>query len=303
MIHSTIYSGNPLAKIKSVYPELYAKGQQIADVILKDPNKVIYQSIKELATECGTSESSVVRFCKTIGYSGYNEFKLELAKCTFEMETVNKLLSEAQPSESTTENLTREIFTDTSALLQKLQSTLDYSMIEHAISAIGEAKMLFINGYVYSGQLAFTFCERMKSLGIPSMIAWDPISMKQNSIMVDTSSVALFVSRSGASKASVENASQCKKNGAKVIVLTISDLSPLAKEADILLTIPLLSNSIFEHYFPTEIAFQLILDSIYSGISLRRNESQSAAQKAQELEYEILRNAIMSYPPNSLINS
>lgn len=300
MIHN---SQNPLAKIESVYPNLYAKGQQIATVILKDPNKVVYQSIKELAEECGTSESSIVRFCKTIGYSGYNELKLELAKYTFEMGTVSELLSEAQPSQSTIENITREIFTSTSALLQKLLSTLDYSMIENAISAILEAKVLFINGYVYSGLIAFTFFERMKSLGIPSLIAWNSISMKQNSIMVDSSSVALFLSHSGASKDSVENAAECKKNGAKVIVLTTSDHSPLAKEADILLTIPLFSNSIFEYYFPTETAFQLVLDVIYSGISLRQKESLPTAQKTQELAYEILRNAIMPYPPNSLINS
>lgn len=296
-------SRNPLSKIKSVYPELYAKGQQIATVILKDPNKVIYQSIKELATECGTSESSVVRFCKTIGYSGYNELKLELAKCTFEIETVNELISDAKPSQSTTENITRGLFSDTSTLLQKLQSTLDYSVIGDIISAILDAKLLFINGYMYSGLIAFTFCERMKSLGIPSLLAWDSISMKQNSIMVNNSSIALFLSHSGASKDSVENAIECKKNGAKVIVLTTSDLSPLAKEADILLTIPLFSNSIFEYYFPTETAFQLILDVIYSGVSLRQKESFPAAQKAQELEYELLRNAIMPYPPISRNNS
>ncbi len=303
MIYNTIYGSNPISKIMSIYPELYAKAQQIATTILKDPNKIIYQSIKELAAECGTSESSVVRFCKQIGYSGYNEFKLELAKCTAEMETVNELLSEAQPAQSTLENLTREILTDTSTLLQKMQTALDYSTLELIISTIADAKVLFINGYMYSGLMAFAFCERMKSLGIPSLIAWDSISMKQNSIMVNDSSAALFLSRSGASKDSVENAMECKKNGAKVIVLTSSDHSPLAKEADILLTIPSFSNSIFEHYFPKEIAFQIILDIIYSGVSLRQKESLPAAQKTQELEYEILRSAIMPYPPNSRNNS
>lgn len=296
-------SRNPISKIKSVYSELYAKGQQIATVILKDPNKVIYQSIKELAAECGTSESSIVRFCKTIGYSGYNELKLELAKCTFEIETVNELLSEAKPSQSTIENITRGLFTDTSTLLQNLLSTLDYCVIGDIISTILNAKVLYVNGYMYSGQIAFTFCERMKALGIPSLLAWNSISMKQNSIMIDNASAALFLSHSGASKDSVENAIECKKNGAKVIVLTTSAISPLAKEADILLTIPLFSNSIFEFYFPTETVFHLILDVVYSGISLRKNESEPAAQKTQELEYEILRNAIMPYPPNSRSNS
>lgn len=298
-----IYSRNPLSRIKSVYSDLFAKGQQIATIILKDPNKVIYQSIKELATECGTSESSIVRFCKMLGYSGYNELKLELAKCTFEMETVSEHITEEKSSPSTVENITRDIFANTSALLQKLPSVLDYAIIEQAISAILDAKILLINGYVYSGQAAFLFCERMKSLGIPSLLAWDVLSMKQNSVLVDSSCAALFLSHSGASKDSVENAREYKKNGAKIIVLTTSDHSPLAMEADILITIPLFSNSIFEYYFPTEVAFQLVLDAIYSGISLRQNDSTATVQKTQELEYEMLRHAIIPYPPNSRNNS
>lgn len=293
-----IYSRNPLSKIKSVYPNLFAKGQQIATVILRDPNKVIYQSIKELATECGTSESSIVRFCKTLGYSGYNELKLELAKCNFEIEAYNDLISEEKSSQSTIESITRDIFTNTSALLQKLPSVLDYSAIEHVISATMEAKLLLINGYIYSGQVAVLFCERIKSLGIPALLAWDALAMRQNSILVDSSSVALFLSHSGASKDSVENARQCKKNGAKIIVLTTSDHSPLAKEADILVTIPLFSNSVFEYYFPTEVAFQLVLDAIYSGISLRQKSSETTVQKTMELEYEMMRHAIIPYPAN-----
>lgn len=290
---------NPLVKIKSIYPELFAKGQQIATVILNNPHKIIYQSIKELACECGTSESSIVRFCKTLGYSGYNELKLELAKCTFELENYNEFISETNSSQSTIENITREIFSDTSSLLEKLLSTLNYSTIEESVTSILEAKILFVNGYIYSGQIAYTFCERMKSLGIPSLISWDSLSMKQNSILVDTTSVALFISHSGASKDSVENAIQCKKNGAKVIVLTTTEHSPLAEEADILLTIPLFSNSIFEYYFPTEIAFQLVLDAVYSGVSLYKKKSQAFAEKTNELEYEILRSAIMPYPSNN----
>lgn len=290
---------NPLSKIKSVYPNLFAKGQRIASVILRDPNKVIYQSIKELATECSTSESSIVRFCKTLGYSGYNELKLELAMCNFEIEAYNDLISEEKTSQSTIESITRDIFANTSALLQKLPSVLDYSAIEHVISDIMEAKLLLINGYIYSGQVAVPFCERIKTLGIPALLAWDTLAMRQNSILVDSTSVALFLSHSGASKDSVENAQQCKKNGAKIIVLTTSDHSPLAKEADILLTIPLFSNSVFEYYFPTETAFQLVLDAIYSGISLRQKTSKTTVQKTMELEYEMMRHAIIPYPPNS----
>lgn len=53
---------------------------KIADYILKHRDDVIRMSAQELADEVKSSAAAIIRFSKKIGYSGFTELKLELAK-------------------------------------------------------------------------------------------------------------------------------------------------------------------------------------------------------------------------------
>src|SRR5665213_2686983 len=67
-------------RIRTAGEVLKRAERAIAEVVLKDPAAVIHMSISELAQLAGVGESTVVRFCRTIGYTGYQEFKLRLAQ-------------------------------------------------------------------------------------------------------------------------------------------------------------------------------------------------------------------------------
>jgi hypothetical protein len=54
--------------------------QRVADFILKHAEELIYLTVTELAERTQTSESTVVRLCQKIGYKGYQEFKIMLAR-------------------------------------------------------------------------------------------------------------------------------------------------------------------------------------------------------------------------------
>ena len=59
--------GNPIIQIKNCYDSLHNKEKMIADVILKNPEKIPYISVVDLAKQAKTSCSSIVRFCKIMG--------------------------------------------------------------------------------------------------------------------------------------------------------------------------------------------------------------------------------------------
>ena len=66
--------------IKSVYASFSDKEKIIADFVLKYGGKSAELSITELAKKIGTSEATLVRFVRKIGYSGYQQFRLALEK-------------------------------------------------------------------------------------------------------------------------------------------------------------------------------------------------------------------------------
>jgi DNA-binding MurR/RpiR family transcriptional regulator len=68
-----------LVTIRSLMPNLAPVERRVAQAVLDDPQGVAWRSISELARACGTSATSVVRFCRAIGLRGYPDLRLELA--------------------------------------------------------------------------------------------------------------------------------------------------------------------------------------------------------------------------------
>src|SRR5260370_11676815 len=69
-----------LVTIRSLLPSLAPVERRVAQAVLDDPQGVAWRSISELARTCGTSATSVVRFCRAIGLRGYPDLRLAPAR-------------------------------------------------------------------------------------------------------------------------------------------------------------------------------------------------------------------------------
>src|SRR5260370_7833462 len=65
-----------LVTIRSLLPGLAPVERRVAQAVLDDPQGVAWRSISELARTCGTSATSVVRFCRAIGLRAYPDLRL-----------------------------------------------------------------------------------------------------------------------------------------------------------------------------------------------------------------------------------
>jgi len=71
---------NILAEIKQRLDSLPTVQQRIASYIIEHPQDVVRMSISHLAMETGAkSEASIVKFYRSLGFSGYHDFKVTLA--------------------------------------------------------------------------------------------------------------------------------------------------------------------------------------------------------------------------------
>ena len=66
--------------IKVIYESLGKAGKRVADWIMENPGDILPLSIVELAEKCDSSEATIVRFAKKLGFSGYQELKISLAQ-------------------------------------------------------------------------------------------------------------------------------------------------------------------------------------------------------------------------------
>lgn len=68
-----------IGKIRSAYNQFTRAEKKVADYITEHPREMLFMSITELADACGVGETSVFRFCRTVGLGGYQEFKMQLS--------------------------------------------------------------------------------------------------------------------------------------------------------------------------------------------------------------------------------
>ena len=129
--------GNPIIQIKNCYDSLHNKEKMIADVILKNPEKIPYISVVDLTRQAETSCSSVVRFCKIMGYSGYSEFKTELAMYSYDLRgNLHYTLDEKDSSASTA---AQNLFQLHSRELSAAADQIDCARLEDAADAMSSA--------------------------------------------------------------------------------------------------------------------------------------------------------------------
>jgi RpiR family carbohydrate utilization transcriptional regulator len=71
---------DPLARIRALGRELPEAQQRVGDAILADPDWTVRAAAEEIARRAQVSPPTVVRFCRTLGYEGLSDFKLQLAQ-------------------------------------------------------------------------------------------------------------------------------------------------------------------------------------------------------------------------------
>ncbi len=69
---------NILETIKTYKDKFSSSELKVYNYILENPEAVEKYTITKLANLCDTSTSAVLRFCHTLGYSGYKDFKFEM---------------------------------------------------------------------------------------------------------------------------------------------------------------------------------------------------------------------------------
>ena len=66
-------------RIRAIYSQLSDKEKMVANYILDHPNKIIHSTISQIAENLEIADATVFRFCKRIGFKGYQAMKIALA--------------------------------------------------------------------------------------------------------------------------------------------------------------------------------------------------------------------------------
>ena len=203
--------------------------QRVGRWVLDHPRQAANATLATVARECGTSEPTVIRFCRRMGLSGFRELGVSVT------EALSRPRSFVHRDVSLDDTLPDAVEKVVDASIQSLidvRSRLSTMPVAAAVKAMRAARNLAFAGLGGSGHVARDACQKFFRLAIPCTTLTDSPTILQYAAIAGPGDVLIVTSQTGRWPALVRAAELARSGGATVIALTDPDTA-LAAAADI----------------------------------------------------------------------
>lgn len=273
-----------ILKIRELYQELTSTEQKIADYIMEQDVNVSILSVAELAALAKTSPPSIVRFAKKLGYTGYQEMKIGLARDAVRQDAQQDKVYEAVTIHDSTKDVIYKIGKENMNAIEETISILDEETMTKAISAMIQAHNINIFGVGASGLVGLDLQYKLMRINKRASMYMDSHTQLSSSIHLGKGDVAVGISHSGKTLETYKSMEAAKKRGATTISITKYGKNPLGDLADINLYTASVEKSLRTGAIASRIAQLTIVDILFIGIARNNyNEISKYIQTTREM--------------------
>jgi DNA-binding MurR/RpiR family transcriptional regulator len=225
-----------LITIRSLLPNLAPVERRVAQAVLDDPGGVALRSISEFASSCGTSATSVVRFCRAVGLRGYPDLRLALAGAVAadDATSVVAASSDIDPDDDPV-TITKKIAYADAAAVTDTASRLDVAVLVRVVDALTTANRIDIYGVGASGFVARDLEMKLQRIARPAQAWPDPHTAATSASLRDPGDVAIGLSHTGTTVDTIDALAEARSHGATTVAITNFPWSPITEVADFVL--------------------------------------------------------------------
>jgi DNA-binding MurR/RpiR family transcriptional regulator len=270
-----------LMRIRAELPVLRPAEVRVALAVLADPAAAAQLSIGALAERCETSAATVLRFCRTVGFSSYPALRLELAR-----ETGREENGPVAPSPTgdisatdTLPQIVAKIAWSDARAIEDTAALLDLDSLSRAIEAVTGAQRIDIYGVGASGFVAADLHQKLHRIGLLSSVWPDPHAALTSAALLSPADVAIAISHTGTTTDTVEALRVAEAGGATTIAITNVRDSPVTSHARLVLTTAARETTFRSGAMASRIAQLAVVDCLFVGVAQR---SWDRTQRALE---------------------
>ena len=117
-----------LRQIKNSLPDLRKSEKIVGEYILNDPKSIIMMKTAEASTAMGISEPTLIRFCKAIGFSGFQELKINLSQ---QLAADDYFVMYEIEEDDSIHELCEKVFDTTISEILNVRSQIDQNVLEN----------------------------------------------------------------------------------------------------------------------------------------------------------------------------
>ena len=256
----------PLPILRGSYMHMTRTEKRIADYVSAHLREVMELTISELAAAVGSSEITISRFCKKLGFGGLQSFKIALAAELYvQTETVDQDIDAAD----TCEKVVQKVFRNIADGLQDTLRLLDCRAVERAVDIICGARHIAVYGFGNSATVCRDIETRFLRFGMVVQAYSDAHQQVTSASLLTSKDVVIAVSHTGATIELLDSVRTARDAGARVIVITSHAHSPLARLGHVVLH----GMGREVHYSSEAVSSRLIhmaiSDALYTVIAMR----------------------------------
>ncbi|WP_284644227.1 MurR/RpiR family transcriptional regulator [Paenibacillus silviterrae] len=255
------------ARIHSYYPSLSKSEQKVADTVLEQYSEIIYHSVTELAEQANVGETTIMRFCRKIGFKGYQDFKLALAQ-DGGLKRLDSSMSGGP------EDYVQTLYKSAVQVLETSLRMVERDKLEQAVDMIDKARHVHFFGVGASAITCQDAKNRLLRIGRRSEAVFDSHTQAMIAVSMGEGDVAIGFSVSGSTLDTNHMLAKAKQAGAKVIAITHYAKSPITGIADIVLLTAGKESPLEGGSITAKISQLFVLDLICLGLA-GRDEAQA----------------------------
>lgn len=265
-----------LGKIRSYYARLSEKEKKIANYILDNPDKIIHCTINEVAEDLHVADATVFRFCKRIGFKGYQAMKISLAS---EIIAPVHQIEEEITEQDNEKTISEKVFKSNIRTLENTLHILEHASIKKAVDFLLKANRIEFYGTGGSAVIAMDAFHKFVRTGTKAFAFMDSHFQLMSASQLTKDDVAVIISHSGTNKDTIRILNTAVESGAKTIGITSFPKSPVGQNTDVALFTSSDETVLRSEALASRIAQLSLVDALYVNLLIQNKEKAEQALK------------------------
>lgn len=253
-------------RIRMRLPSLTPLELRVVETVFGQRNFNELTALRDIADDAGVSEALVVKIAKKLGYSGFRDFRSAVAEY---IRSPTAEMHEELSVDDSSEAILQKVFRTSIQALEETLAIIDVAAFDRAADIVKSARNRDFYGVGGSAQIARDVSHKFLRIGIRASVQDDSHMMLMSAALLGPDDVAIGFSHSGRTTAVIEAIQLARKNGARTIVVTNYNASPLAEVADIVLCSTAQGSPLMGENAAARIAQLNILDALFVAVAQR----------------------------------
>jgi DNA-binding MurR/RpiR family transcriptional regulator len=272
------------------FPSLSKRLQQIASHALDNPSELALETIAAVSQRAGVQPSSLIRFAKVFGFSGYSDmqrvFRMRLTDAMPDykerLKSLNGTEQEGEEAKDVSALLEQFVEADIAGLRRLQQQKRTSVLLDQAFKLITDSDIVYVVAHRRSFPIACYLSYALSQMNVRNVLVDGVGGMfMQQAANASSKDCIIAISSKAYSPDVAQVVRDASQRGVKVIAMTDSPLSPLAEHANVSLEVQQASVGMFRSLAVTMTLAVTLIVGLGRALEAKRGANGGGGKKSK----------------------